>query len=281
LQLDKEGGGAWVRKVHTFFVQTREITADEKLVIFCDRGYDNQAIPDELRRFVEVQTPASPAAGNNILTADEWEATRRVTKWRNVIECYLRRLQEFKLLRDHIPNKILPKLNRFVQVVATLQAMWREPLRSWPTDARRQQQPPPGPAPSSTATARDDPDSFFASHREKLAELLPGFRVPLTYKEVIATVSGTPWKELDSLPHLDSIWIEDARLIDAYHAQLTLSMQRAHSAARVKATLQFRRRSANAAEWYWDSEKQAQGSLTRPPCSCPARYARSSVLFRS
>jgi hypothetical protein len=96
-----------------------------------DRGYDNQAVPDSVSHLVHaIETPTSPS-NHKQLSAEEWDAAaRKVTQWRNLVEHYNRRLQEYKLLRDHVANNIMPKLFLFIKAVATLQAMWRQPLRT-------------------------------------------------------------------------------------------------------------------------------------------------------
>jgi hypothetical protein len=116
--------------VHAHLVAVGQLADTEKLVVFCDRGYDNQAVPEEFQDIVKVEFPKSPA-NRVVLSVEEWTKTRRVTAWRNVVEHYNRRLQEFKLLRDHVPNKIAPKLLNFIRAVATLQQMWRRPLRDF------------------------------------------------------------------------------------------------------------------------------------------------------
>jgi hypothetical protein len=87
-------------------------------------------VPSKYQDVVEIKTPLSPA-NRKKLSREEWKETRRVTKWRNVVEHYNRRLQEFKFLRDRVPNAVIPNLMPFIRAVAVLQQLWRKPLRNF------------------------------------------------------------------------------------------------------------------------------------------------------
>ena len=160
-------------------------------------------------------------------------------------------------------------LHNFILAVATLQEMWRNPLRSWDSSTPSPAPPPttaelpapttrkhtvPPPAKDLAETARDNPDVFFAHRRSELEALLPEFSFPLTYEELVAGVAGTRWKETQILAHLDSIVFRKALQVEPLNVELHFALQRAHAADLAKGTVSFSRTSARARKWTWNNK---------------------------
>jgi hypothetical protein len=125
----EEGLGDWCREVHTLWLANGRIAVGDKLQIMLDRGYDDDCIPDRFRDILTTVTPFFTEAEESRLSTDAANRCREITAFRNVIESFNRRLQEYRLLRNHVPHSALPMLHKYVCIVAALQNRWRRPLR--------------------------------------------------------------------------------------------------------------------------------------------------------
>jgi hypothetical protein len=92
------GFGEWCKTVYKY-LKDKGVINDEhpKLVIHGDRGMDDQCIPDEYKDIVEIKTPEFGDA-KGFLTTLQANRSRRVTRFRNIIECINRRLKEVPFL---------------------------------------------------------------------------------------------------------------------------------------------------------------------------------------
>ena len=123
----EEGLGEWCVRVRAYRIARNTMKEEDQLSFLADRAYDEQSIPERYRSLVKIRVPVTPAGKK--MSRPEARESREVTEFRNVVEHFNRRLQEYKLLVNHIPNKVLPRLALYVRVVAALQTLWRQPLR--------------------------------------------------------------------------------------------------------------------------------------------------------
>jgi hypothetical protein len=69
---------------------------------------------------VNVVLPTKPRKGEEVFEASDAVKSRKVTKWRGVIERVNRRLKVFRLLSVHFPNSSLINCELFFRVSAIL-----------------------------------------------------------------------------------------------------------------------------------------------------------------
>ena len=90
----------------------------------CDRGFDRCEVPFKLH------TPKSIRKGELQLSPSKANATRMITRFRNVNEIANGRLKHFKILRDTINTNYIPKLICIIRLIAAIINAFYDPILS-------------------------------------------------------------------------------------------------------------------------------------------------------
>jgi hypothetical protein len=111
--LQNRGLGEFLKEVREGMLADGEIKEDEKVLLVLDNGYDEQCIPTKYRDIIGVVTPDWGAHPSGVLSSIEANKTRRVTRFRNVIEHFHRRMKEvcfliFVLVSFHTSTVMSP-----------------------------------------------------------------------------------------------------------------------------------------------------------------------------